>query len=270
MQMQRQALAYTEELTEDPAMEMESEKNKLDSKKNTEEEEFLMRSMKNWRKARNRKRRALVQNEFAYGVLDLLAESLRGIDSQPLDSPSQPSQEAQGSALVQKEGADRVQGPAKSLKKDTDSKPLDFPSRPSQEAQGPPTMPIKEDVIMKLLCKISKQRKIKETINHLKRGALVTWLGAIVGGALGGPPGLAVGGAVGGLLGAWMTSGQFKPIHQIIMELPPAERQKLFKEVTAIIRNLEWIDVAQLTKQIMGSEVLQQQLLGVLKKYVTK
>lgn len=37
-------------------------------------------------------------------------------------------------------------------------------------------------------------------------------------------------------------SGQFKPVPQILMELPPAEQQKLFNEATAIIRHLEWTE----------------------------
>ena len=57
-----------------------------------------------------------------------------------------------------------------------------------------------------------------------------------------------------------MTSGQFKPVPQIIMELPPAEQQKLFNEATAIIRHLEWTDAVQLTMLVMGSEALQKQL----------
>uniref|UniRef100_A0AAA9S7N5 Chromosome 18 C19orf12 homolog n=1 Tax=Bos taurus TaxID=9913 RepID=A0AAA9S7N5_BOVIN len=77
-------------------------------------------------------------------------------------------------------------------------------------------------------------------------------------------------GAVGGLLGAWMTSGQFKPVPQIIMELPPAEQQKLFNEATAIIRHLEWTDAVQLTMLVMGSEALQKQLLAMLANYVTR
>uniref|UniRef100_A0AC11BUC9 Chromosome 19 open reading frame 12 n=1 Tax=Ovis aries TaxID=9940 RepID=A0AC11BUC9_SHEEP len=78
------------------------------------------------------------------------------------------------------------------------------------------------------------------------------------------------GGAVGGLLGAWMTSGQFKPVPQILMELPPAEQQKLFNEATAIIRHLEWTDAVQLTMLVMGSEALQKQLLAMLANYVTR
>ncbi|XP_045298560.1 protein C19orf12 homolog isoform X1 [Leopardus geoffroyi] len=137
-------------------------------------------------------------------------------------------------------------------------------------APGLAEMPVVVGDIMKLLCSISEERKMKAAVKHSGRGALVTGAVAFVGGLVGGPPGLAVGGAVGGLLGAWMTSGQFKPIPQILMELPPAEQQKLFNQATAIVRHLEWMDAVQLTTLVMGSEALQQQLLAMLVNYVTK
>ncbi|XP_017355380.1 protein C19orf12 homolog isoform X2 [Cebus imitator] len=138
------------------------------------------------------------------------------------------------------------------------------------KSHKPATMTIMVEDIMKLLCSLSGERKMKAAVKHSGKGALVTGAVAFVGGLVGGPPGLAVGGAVGGLLGAWMTSGQFKPVPQIIMELPPAEQQRLFNEATAIIRHLEWTDAVQLTALVMGSEALQQQLLAMLVNYVTK
>ncbi|XP_068938690.1 protein C19orf12 homolog isoform X3 [Petaurus breviceps papuanus] len=78
------------------------------------------------------------------------------------------------------------------------------------------------------------------------------------------------GGTVGGLLGAWMTSGQFKPIPQIIMELPPIEQQRLFNEAFAIIRDLDWTDVVQLTALVMGNDALQQKLASVVVNYITQ
>nr|XP_045009712.1 protein C19orf12 homolog isoform X2 [Jaculus jaculus] len=131
-------------------------------------------------------------------------------------------------------------------------------------------MTIVVDDIMKLLCSMAQERKMKAAVKHSGKGALVTGAVAFVGGLVGGPPGLAVGGAVGGLLGAWMTSGQFKPVTQILMELPPAEKQKLFNEASAIVRNLDWTDALQLTMLVMGSEALQQQLMAMLVTYVTK
>lgn len=67
-----------------------------------------------------------------------------------------------------------------------------------------------------------------------------------------------------------MTTGQFKPVPQILMELPPAEQQRLFHEVTAIVRHLDWTDAVQLMALVMGSEPLKEKLLAMLANYVTK
>ncbi|XP_057229146.1 protein C19orf12 homolog isoform X2 [Malurus melanocephalus] len=67
-----------------------------------------------------------------------------------------------------------------------------------------------------------------------------------------------------------MTSGQFKPVPQILLELPPIEQQKLYDETVDIIRHLDWTDVAQLTALVMGNAGLQQKLTGVLINYLSK
>lgn len=54
-------------------------------------------------------------------------------------------------------------------------------------------MPVVVGDIMKLLCSISEERKMKAAVKHSGRGALVTGAVAFVGGLVGGPPGLAVG-----------------------------------------------------------------------------
>lgn len=110
---------------------------------------------------------------------------------------------------------------------------------------------------------------MKAAIKHSGQGALVAGATAFVGGLMGGPPGIAIGGAVGGLFGAWMTAGQFKPIPQIILELSPAEQQKLYDDAFAIIRNLDWTDAAQLTALVMGNAALQQKLAAVLINYLS-
>ncbi|XP_029780860.1 protein C19orf12 homolog [Suricata suricatta] len=130
--------------------------------------------------------------------------------------------------------------------------------------------PILVGDVMKLLCSISEERKMKAAIKHSGKGALVTGAMAFAGGMVGGPPGIAVGAVFGGLLRAWMTSHQFKPISQIIMELPPVEQRKLFNQVTTIIGHLDWMDAEQLTTLVMGSKALKQQLLAMLEKYVNR
>ncbi|XP_037652521.1 protein C19orf12-like [Sebastes umbrosus] len=87
------------------------------------------------------------------------------------------------------------------------------------------------------------------------------------------PPLLSVslpGGAVGGLLGAWLTSGQFRPLPQILMELPPNQQQMLFNHITAVLGNLDWTDAAQLIAIVMGNATLQQQVTAALLGYITK
>ncbi|XP_048185620.1 protein C19orf12 homolog [Perognathus longimembris pacificus] len=131
-------------------------------------------------------------------------------------------------------------------------------------------MPLKVQDIMKLLCSVCEQKKVQAAGKHSVKGALVTGAVAFVGGLVGGPLGLAIGGAVGGLLGAWMTSGQFKPVPQILMELPPSEQQRLFAEALAIVRGLDWADAVQLTTLVLGNKELQQQLLALVVNYVSK
>ena len=54
-------------------------------------------------------------------------------------------------------------------------------------------MPVATRDVMRLLCSISEEKKMKAAVKHSGRGAVVTGAVAFVGGLLGGPPGLAVG-----------------------------------------------------------------------------
>ncbi|CAI5782561.1 Uncharacterized protein PODLI_1B041301 [Podarcis lilfordi] len=130
-------------------------------------------------------------------------------------------------------------------------------------------MPVSMNDVMQLLCHVSDERKMRAAFKHSGRGAIVAGATAFLGGLVGGPPGIAVGGAVGGLFGAWMTSGQFQPIPQIILELPPTEQQRLYDNAYAIIGNLDWTDTAQLIALVMGNRAIQDQLLCMLTSYIT-
>ncbi|NXE86674.1 CS012 protein, partial [Menura novaehollandiae] len=131
-------------------------------------------------------------------------------------------------------------------------------------------MPIRVEDVMQVLSHLSEVKGMKAAVKHSGRGALLAGATAFLGGLVGGPPGIAVGGAVGGVLGAWMTSGQFKPVPQILLELPPTEQKKLYDEAVAVIRHLDWTDVAQLTALVMGNAGLQQKLTAVLVNYLSK
>ncbi|XP_026194609.1 protein C19orf12 homolog [Anabas testudineus] len=125
------------------------------------------------------------------------------------------------------------------------------------------------DDVMRLCCEISTHDQIKVAVKNSTKGAMVAGGTAFVGGLLGGPAGIAVGGAVGGLLGSWLTSGQFRPLPQILMELPPNEKKKLYDDVVAVLDNMDWIDAVQLISLVMGNATLQQQVTAALLNYVT-
>ncbi|XP_045674660.1 protein C19orf12 homolog [Phyllostomus hastatus] len=130
-------------------------------------------------------------------------------------------------------------------------------------------MPIAVEDVMRLLGSISQEEKMKAAVKHSGKGAIVTGAVTFIGGLFGGPPGLAVGAAVGGLFGAWMTSGQFQSVPQILMELPPAKQEKLYNEFMAIVKDLDWTDAVTLTGLVMGSVALKQQLATMLVHFVT-
>ncbi|XP_051028311.1 protein C19orf12 homolog [Acomys russatus] len=65
-----------------------------------------------------------------------------------------------------------------------------------------------------------------------------------------------------------MTRGQFKVVPQILMELPPAKKQKLIEEATSIISNLKWTDAVQLIDQVMRDQAMRQKLLAMLTTYI--
>lgn len=131
-------------------------------------------------------------------------------------------------------------------------------------------MPARMDDVMRLCCEVSAHEEIKVAVKNSTKGAMLAGGSAFVGGLLGGPPGIAVGGAVGGLLGSWLTSGQFRPLPQILMELPPPQQRQLYESITAILGNLDWTDAAQLVSLVMGNSTLQQQVAAALISYVTK
>lgn len=78
------------------------------------------------------------------------------------------------------------------------------------------------------------------------------------------------GGALGGAMGWWMTSDKFHPLHQIIMEMPPQQKRKLYSEVMAVLGNLDWVDLAQLVFLVMGNSSLQMRVLTTLLTFATK
>ncbi|XP_015226648.1 protein C19orf12 homolog [Cyprinodon tularosa] len=126
------------------------------------------------------------------------------------------------------------------------------------------------DDVMQLCCELSANQQIKATVKGSGKGAAAAGGLAFAGGLIGGPLGIAVGGAVGGLLGCWLTSGQFRPLPQIIMELSPQQQQKLYDDLMVILGDIQWTDLAQLTALVMGNSMLKQQVTAALIGYISK
>lgn len=54
------------------------------------------------------------------------------------------------------------------------------------------------------------------------------------------------------------------------MELPQAEKQKLYDDVVAVLDNLTWTDAAQLIAVVMSNAAIQQRVTDVLQNYIKK
>ncbi|KAI5630242.1 protein C19orf12-like [Silurus asotus] len=124
--------------------------------------------------------------------------------------------------------------------------------------------------VMRMCCQVSSNQQMKAAVKNSGKGAVVAGGSAFLGGLLLGPAGIAVGGAVGGLLGWGMTSGQFKPVPQILMELPPQQQRKLYQDVMAVLGSLDWSDAVQLISLVIGNASLQEQVIAAILTFVTK
>ena len=54
------------------------------------------------------------------------------------------------------------------------------------------------------------------------------------------------------------------------MELSPQQQKKLYDDLMAILGDIQWTDVIQLTALVMSNGTLTQQLTAALLGYVTK
>ncbi|KAM4825564.1 protein C19orf12 homolog [Thomomys bottae] len=125
-----------------------------------------------------------------------------------------------------------------------------------------------QDVIQ-LLCYLSKEKEMQAAVKPSWKGNLVIGTGAFVGGLVGGPAGFLVGGIIGSLL-TWKTKEEFMPVPKILIDLPRSEKKKLFTQVSGIVRNLDWMDAAQLSALVLHNETLQERMLTLVVNYVTK
>uniref|UniRef100_A0A671QDN4 Chromosome 19 open reading frame 12 n=1 Tax=Sinocyclocheilus anshuiensis TaxID=1608454 RepID=A0A671QDN4_9TELE len=119
------------------------------------------------------------------------------------------------------------------------------------------------DDVMALCCKVSENSQIEVAVNNSRKGAAAAGGGAFLGGQLGGPPGIFIGTAVGW----WMTRGKFCPLHQMIMEMSPQQREKLYSELMEELGILAWDNLSELILSVMSNSSLKMQVLDILKYF---
>ena len=71
----------------------------------------------------------------------------------------------------------------------------------------------------------------------------------------------------GGLIGAYTTSGTFKPVHSVLQELTPIEREKLYRSITSALGDVHMLDLAALAALIATDQVYKQQMVGAMMEY---
>uniref|UniRef100_A0A672L7Z0 Uncharacterized protein n=1 Tax=Sinocyclocheilus grahami TaxID=75366 RepID=A0A672L7Z0_SINGR len=122
------------------------------------------------------------------------------------------------------------------------------------------------DDVMELCSKLSKTEQIKVTVDNSRQGVAVAGGGAFLGAILGGPPGIFIGIAVGW----WMTRGNFCPLHQMIIEMSPQQREKLYSELMEELGILAWDNLSELILSVMSNSSLKMQVLDILKSFARK
>lgn len=81
------------------------------------------------------------------------------------------------------------------------------------------------------------------------------------------PPSCLPGAAIGGIY-SWKTSDDFKPLPQILREMPPAQLDELLKSVMAILVHLKWETVEGLIDYVMKDIPLKKAIIDELKRRV--
>ncbi len=121
-------------------------------------------------------------------------------------------------------------------------------------------MVIRYNDILSVIRALGDEEGIGVTVKESAKGGLIAGVCCAIGGILGGPPGLAVGGAVGGCAAAYAASGRFKPVSQVVEELPEERRQELVEAVRRIVAGFDAADAAELLALVQGNALLKAKI----------
>uniref|UniRef100_A0A3Q2DKI0 Uncharacterized protein n=1 Tax=Cyprinodon variegatus TaxID=28743 RepID=A0A3Q2DKI0_CYPVA len=124
----------------------------------------------------------------------------------------------------------------------------------------------KQDVddVINLCSKLSAYEELKVAVETIAKATAIAASTFSVGAALFGPVGLVVGGVVGGVL-AWKNSKSFRPLHQILMDLLPPQKLKLYREIKRkVLRSLTWKNAEHLLTIVKERVELRKMVISTL------
>ena len=123
-------------------------------------------------------------------------------------------------------------------------------------------MPLSSHDLQRVVAHLAEEEELKVTVKSSVYGGLVAGITTTLGGLLAGPSGLLVGGAVGGAL-AYKSSGNFKPVSEVIKDMNAHDRELLYDAMKDIVDNLVFEDYLSLLAFVSGGPglLLRQQLI---------
>uniref|UniRef100_UPI00358DFD89 protein C19orf12 homolog isoform X2 n=1 Tax=Myxine glutinosa TaxID=7769 RepID=UPI00358DFD89 len=117
-------------------------------------------------------------------------------------------------------------------------------------------MVIRTDELLEVAGVLARDRGVQVAFTKALQGAAMAGAGAFMGGTL------------GGLVGATYTKGQFRPLGEVLAELPPAKRQQLATLLDAIVSSLDWTDAVTLAMLLNQNGELKGRFFSALTTYV--
>uniref|UniRef100_UPI00358ECD93 protein C19orf12 homolog isoform X1 n=1 Tax=Myxine glutinosa TaxID=7769 RepID=UPI00358ECD93 len=129
-------------------------------------------------------------------------------------------------------------------------------------------MVIRTDELLEVAGVLARDRGVQVAFTKALQGAAMAGAGAFMGALFAGPVGIAIGGTLGGLVGATYTKGQFRPLGEVLAELPPAKRQQLATLLDAIVSSLDWTDAVTLAMLLNQNGELKGRFFSALTTYV--
>ncbi len=121
-------------------------------------------------------------------------------------------------------------------------------------------MVIRYNDILTVVSTLGDEEGIGVTVTQSAKGGLIAGVCCTLGGVLGGPPGLAVGGALGGCVAAYVSRGKFKPVSEVMAELPEEKKRQLAEAVRRIVAGFDAADAVELLALVQGNALLKAKI----------